>query len=209
MSVNVDRFFSEDDLRLLETQMKRRVNELGDTPSTAVRIGTIALVRSMQASSKMSPRRRKVRVSQTARRKRTHGNRIFIAQGMNRQTGGVKNIVIFAQNLSAAKQSPKATIKKWGLARASWGWGLRKLYGESTNGRPGLTMPAGTIEAEKLVDREDGYAQVIITNKLNYIAKALVGGRGPAVSTAYARAAGAMKGRIDQAVNKATREAGY
>jgi hypothetical protein len=204
----------EGSMTALQKQMQRRVSELGDTPETAIRVGFIAAMRSMQASTKVAPRRRKVRQpsrESNGRGVRSKGNRLFIAEGIDRNNGGVpKNILIWAPNLAIAKLSPKAQIKKWGLAKTSWGWAMQRLFGGQAQGaRGGLAQPSGTLAVTKIIDRATGYAEAGVNNKLDYIAHALSGGRGPAVSTALSRAAGAMKGRIDQAVKKATSEAGY
>jgi hypothetical protein len=212
--LQLNMIMDEGSMALMQKQIQRRMADLGDTPETAIRVGFIAAMRSMQASTKVAPRRRKVRNPSResgARKLRMENNRLFIAEGIDRKNGGVpKNILIWAPDLATAKLSPKATIKKWGLAKSSWGWAMRDLFGGQAQGsRSGISQPAGSVAVSKIIDRGSGYAEATVQNKLDYISHALSGGRGPAVSTALARAAGAMKGRIDQAIKKATSEAGY
>lgn len=207
--VSLDVRFNEEDRRAFDAQITRFQRDLGNAPEEAIRYGMIALLQSMRASTKQAPKRRKVRTSKTGRKVRVDLNRLFVAEGLDRATGGPKNIVIFAPDLATAKLHPKAKIRQWGLARSSWGWAMQELFGARSGARPGLARPSGAVETVKTIDRQSGNAECFVTNKLDYISKALVGGRGPAVQTAMARAAGTMKGRIERHINQATREAGY
>jgi hypothetical protein len=205
----IDIRFNDADMETFQQQIGRLQIELGDTPQDAGRQGMIALLQSMRASTKQAPRRRPVKASKTARRKRFEGNRIFNAEAIDRANGGIKRIQIFAPDLATAKLHPRAQIKKWGLARASWGWAMQELFGGSSGARSGLSRPAGSVETKNINDTKSGYYECFVTNKLNYISRALMGGRGPAVNTAMARAANVIKGRIQHRINVATRNAGW
>lgn len=217
MSASIQLKFDPADVAALQAQMERRVRILGDSPADAVRIGTIALLRSMQASTKVAPRRRKVTReyltvvnTSTGKSRRRRIKHSYVAEGLDTRTGSPMRIPIRAWSLAEAKMHPRARIKRWGLAKASWGWAMQQLFGGSIGGaRADLPRPASAIETSKMIDRVTGYAEAIITNRLGYISRALSGGRGPAVSTAMARAAATMRSRIDQAVKRATMEAGY
>lgn len=201
--------FNDADMKTFQQQIGRLQTELGDTPQDAGRQGMIALLQSMRASTKQAPRRRPVRASKTARSKRFHGNRIFNAEAIDRNNGGIKRIQIFAPDLATAKLHPRAQIKKWGLAKASWGWAMQELFGVSSGARSGLSRPVGSVDTKQIVDTKAGYYECFVTDKLDYISAALIGGRGPAMQTAMARAAGTIKGRIQNRINVATRNAGW
>jgi len=205
----IDIRFNDADMKTFQQQMGRLQVELGETPRDAGRQGMIALLQSMRASTKQAPRRRPVKASKTARRKRFEGNRIFNAEAIDRNNGGIKRIQIFAPDLATAKLHPKAQITKWGLAKASWGWAMQELFGGSSGARSGLSRPAGSVETMNVTDTKSGYFECFVTNRLNYISAALMGGRGPAVNTAMARAANVIKGRIQNRINVATRNAGW
>lgn len=202
--------FDQADVHSFYEQMRRRTTALQVTPQNAVRIGTIALLKSMRSSTKMSPKRRKVRVPEDkkAREARYKGMRLFIAEGMDRDTGGPHKIQIWAPDFALAKLHPKAQIVKRGLAKQSWGWAMHALFQERS-GSIEMYGQESAVQVSKRFDESTGYAEAIIENKLEYIRKALQGGKGPAVSTAMARASASMKKVIDMAIEKATREAGY
>lgn len=207
MSTSLTMQFDNASYLAFQKQMARFGNILGNTPADAVRYGTIALCQALQTRTKKAPARRKVRVSQTSRRKRLkNGDRIFVAEVLNRDTGGIRNSVIFARDLATAKLSPKARIVKTKLAWSSWGWAMHKLYQESPpSGSTAIATPPGTLEVSK--SEKDGAASSSVVNKLDYISKAFNGGRGPAVSTAMAAAAGKMKGRISHMLKQAAQKA--
>lgn len=202
--------FDPQDMADFDRQMHRRAEALGAAPEEAIRIGTIALLKSMRASTKISPKRRKVRrpTDRAAKKTRYKGNRLFIAEGMDRETGGIRKIQIWAPDLAAAKIHPKARIVKSGLAKNSWGWAMHALF-QARSGSTDMFGQESAMAVSKFVDRQTGYAEAVVENKLGYITKALQGGRGPAVSTAMGRAARSMREVINQKIDKATREAGY
>lgn len=210
MSAAVTMRFDPADTAALRAQMDRRLGLLREGPQAVMRVGFIALCRSMRASTKVSPRRRKVRlpsVESGGRRARSEGNRLFLAEGLDRQTGGTKRIRIWAPSLAVAKLSPKARITKRGLAKASWGWAMQRLF--DAPGSFDMFGQASAISVSKMFDRDTGYAEATVDNRLAYISKALSGGRGPCVSTAMRRAAESMRGATDAIIARATREAGY
>lgn len=192
-----------------QKQMSRFGAMLGNSPEDAVRYGTIALCQAMQTRTRKAPAKRKVRISQTARRKRLkNGDRIFVAEVLNRDTGGIRNALIFAPDIATAKLSPKAAITKSGLAKASWGWAMHKLFQEPAPAAALLASPVGALEVSRSSSAV-GVSRADINNKLDYISKAFNGARGPTVESAMAAAAGKMKGRISYAIRQAKKEAGF
>lgn len=202
--------FDQQDIAEFDRQMHRRVQIMFDTPETAIRVGTIALLKSLRASTKKAPKRRKVRVprDKVARKVTYKGNRLFTAEGINRDTGAIRKIKIWAPDLACAKLHPKAKIVKSGLAKNSWGWAMHKLF-TARSGSTDMFGQESAMSVSKFSDRHTGYAEAVIENRLDYITKALQGGRGPSVASAMGRASRSMKNTIDRAIDKATREAGY
>lgn len=209
MPSNLNIFFPPEDMAAIQEQIQRRHKILGDSPEACIRIGFIAACKSLRASTKEAPRRRKVRQIPSTRRVRKEGNKLFFAEGLNRTTGGLKNIMIWAPSLALAKLSPKAQIVKHGLGKDSWGWAMHRLFQQPSPGNAATVTPPGTLDVTKIFDRTTGYAEATVVNKLNYISHALSGGRGPAVSTALQRASASMRKVIDQKIDAATRAAGY
>jgi hypothetical protein len=211
-SIKLDMFFEPGSMEELRKQMERRRTLCGDSAEDVIRIGTIAALQALQSSTKVAPQRRKVRLPSKesgARKIRVARNRMFIAEGINRDTGGPKNIVIFAPDLACAKLHPKAQIKKWGLAKSSWGWAMHRLFAVRAQGVRGeLSEPDGSIEVLKIIDRVNGFAQANIDNRLKYMDSALSGGRGQSLSTAMTRAANVMRSRIDRIIKQASMEVG-
>lgn len=200
--IELSLLFPHADMQAFRTQMDRLITELGLAPEDAVRLGTIALLKSIRASTRRAPERRKVMVSRSARNRRVNGQRIFKVELYDRSTDSKTTRSIFAGSLAEAKRSPLANIRYAGLARASWGWSMQKLFG---SGRPNVKFqePAGVVSTTKR-GRGRSY-EIEISNNLDYVSKAFNQGRGPAVSTAMARAASTLRGRIEQRLKGAMR----
>lgn len=214
-AVNMNLKFNEADMARFRSNLRRYQTELAKTPREALRVGVLTYLTSVRASTKQAPKRRKVRVSQKARRTRVTdklGNvkRIFVVEALDRKTGQTSNIPIFARTLAEAKEDPRAIIRKWGLAKKSWGWMMRKLYGQMLGGEvnPAAVVKPSMVSATSRFDFDTGYSEAVLENKLEYMPSALSGSR-LAVSTALERANKSMESKIAMAVDKATREAGY
>lgn len=200
--IELSLMFPQADMQAFRTQMDRLITELGVAPEDAVRLGTIALLKSLRASTRRAPARRKVMVARSARNRRVNGQRIFKVDLYDRSTDAKITRSIFAGSLAEAKRSPLANIRYAGAARASWGWAMQKLFG---SGRPNVKFnePSGVISTTKR-GRGRSY-EIEISNNLDYVSKAFNQGRGPAVSTAMARAASTLRGRIEQRLKGAMR----
>jgi len=197
ISLNVDKA----DIAAFKWEMMRLQTALHMTPEDASRVGTIAALKSLAASTTKSKPRRKVtqeRITVINFAKKTSKlvkvRESFVTEKWLKD-GTVQRVEIFAKSLAEAKQSPLAQIKYAGAARASWGWAQQRLFGNGGNAnvrkptRPFMTATASGKGQEYGID---------IDNTLDYITRAMQGGRGPAVATALGRASRAMKGRIDQ-----------
>ena len=204
VSLDVDKA----DLAAFRWQMMRLQVQLGMAPKDAVRVGTLAWLKSMAASTtKGTPRRKvtqeRVRVinlkSRLSRMAKVRDS--YVTERWTKE-GTAQRVEIFAASLSEAKQSPLAKIKYAGVARASWGWAQQRLFGKNLNAN--VRKPTRPFMATSEKGAGSDYA-IEIANTLDYISKAMQGGRGPSVHTAMRRAANAMKGRIDQRLKGALR----
>lgn len=190
LSLSVDKA----DIAAFQRQMMRLQTELKMTPKDATRVGTLAALKSLQPSTRKAKKTRPVRTSKSSRTRRVDGKRIFYAEKAT--DSGVKNLPIFAASLADAKKSPLAKIKFAGVAWASWGWAMQRLFNKG-DPRVNFSAPSRKFLETSEKGRGQDYG-IDIENTLDYISKAMQGGRGPAVATAMARASRAMKGRIDQ-----------
>ncbi len=187
--------FSKRDVSAFTAQMNRLINVLGTEPKVAVRMGAVALLTSLRASTKKAKKTATVRASKSARGRLVDGKRVFTVERYDRD-GRLTRRAIFAASLAEAKQSPSAQIFYSGLARASWGWAMRRLFPNKPSPKVGFREPQNILTAGERGTGRD--YEIHVTNDLDYISKAFNFGRGPAVSTAMRRAAGTMKGRIDK-----------
>lgn len=197
MSLSVDKA----DIQTFQWQMMRLRTKLGMLPEDATRVGTLAVLKALAASTVKGKDMRKVTQERITllnlakgKSRRVKVRDSFFAEKWLKDGTSAK-VQIFANSLAEAKQSPLAKVRYAGLARASWGWAQRRLFG--SGGNANVRKPARAFLAASASGRGDNYS-IDIDNTLDYISKAMQGGRGPAVSTALARASGAMKGRIDQ-----------
>lgn len=186
--------FSKADTAAWQAQMNRLINVLGTEPKIAVRMGAVALLTSMRASTAKSKVTAPVRVSKSGKNRLVGGKKIYTVERYDR-SGKLMRRAIFANSLAEAKQNPSAKIRYSGLARASWGWSMKRLFNKGAP-RVNFREPRDILDATATGTGRD--YTVNIENRLDYISKSFNSGRGPAVSTAMRRATGAMKGRIDK-----------
>lgn len=207
MSATLTLYFPPEDIAAWQAQCRRLVTDFGMVKRDVLRVGGLSVLRSMQSSTTISRTRRTVRVSKKARHKRYKGNRLFVMEALDSYSGAMRNITIYYPDLATAKLHPGARVRNKGLGRTSWGWAMQRLFGQYS-----VSEYKGQRFDDVLryfVNDDENTSKIEIENRLFYIEKALSGGRGPAVATAYARAAAVMKGRADHAIKVATSEAGY
>lgn len=209
MSSTLTLTFDPQDIESWKQQMRRLNTHLGETKLAAARVGGIALLRAIQSSTPFSRPRRKVRVAKSAKNRRANGNRIFAMETLNTTTGAMFNIPLFYPDLATAKLHPGAKIRNQGLARMSWGWAMQTLFKQYSPANYRGHRPTDILRYYTENLDGTGDVRIEIENRVRYMSNILQGGRGPAVSSAMARAAQTMKGRIDQALKQATRDAGY
>ena len=200
--IDVNITFAREDMEAYREQMNRLVTLMGKEPKEAVRMATVALLKSLAASTRRAPKTARIRKATVQRVSLRTGKAVsrtlrnsYMAERYDRRTGQKRSIPVSAQTLEEAKASRYAQIRYAGLAKATWGWAAQRLFPTSVryDGRKPVRQ---THSVQQQGDGND--FQVTVSNDLDYISKAFNTGRGPAVSSAMARAAATLKGRIDQ-----------
>lgn len=211
MSTSFSIQWSAADIAAWQAQMKARTTSLGETKQEAARAGGITLLKSLQASTIVSRQRRTVRPSKSASEKKSRvgRNQVFVMETLQSSTGAIRNIALFYPDLETAKMHPGARIRKRGLAKQSWGWAMRDLFGKYSSQEYRGPRPNDALRYYVSNEAGEADSYIEIENRLGYIRKSLRGGGRLAVDTAMRRAANTIKGRIAYGVKKATREAGY
>lgn len=192
--------FSKADTAAWQAQMNRLINVLGTEPKIAVRMGAVALLTSLRTSTKSSKKTATVRTSKSGRGRLVYGKQIFYVEKYDKD-GKLYRRAIFADSLAEAKQDRSAQIFYHGLAKASWGWTMRRLFPNKAAPKAGFREPPNIIEATQTGDGRD--YTISITNDLDYITQAFRTSGMTSVATAMRRASGTMKGRIDKRIKGA------
>lgn len=188
--------FPREDIAAFRDQMNRLINELGKTPEEAARMGMVAALKSMRASTRKGRKFRRMRRSTSARNKRWQGKQLFVMERLDSETGKTSNIPLWFSDQGEAKSYKGRKIRYSGLAKASWGWSMKRLFPNGA-GQNNVPRPRRAFMDVSQTGRGRDYA-VAVSNDLQYISQTFNTGRGPAVATAMRRAAQTMKGRIDQ-----------
>lgn len=200
--IDVNITFPREDMEAYREQMNRLVTLMGKEPKEAVRMATLALLKALAASTRKAPKTARIR-KDTIRRINLRTGKVssrtvqysYLVERYDRKTGTMRNILLPATSLEEAKSARVAQIRYAGLAKASWGWSAQRLFPTSVryDGRKPVR------QTYSVTQRGEGNGfSVTVSNDLDYISKALGGGRGPAVSSAMARAAVTLKNRIDR-----------
>ena len=101
--------FSKRDVSAFTAQMNRLINVLGTEPKVAVRMGAVALLTSLRASTKKAKKTATVRASKSARGRLVDGKRVFTVERYDRD-GRLTRRAIFAASLAEAKQLMRTLI---------------------------------------------------------------------------------------------------
>ena len=175
-------------------QMNRLINVLGKEPKEAVRMGAIAMLKALQASTRKAPKVAKVSVDKS-QRKRGVSNTAFIIHRFKQ--GRAFDVPLIAASLAEAKQSPRAKVFYAGLAKAQWGWSMQRLFpGKTPAPAVGFPQPKGALDTSATGTGRD--YTVMVSNSLNYVTKAFKSSGKQDVNSALRRATAVMRGRIDQ-----------
>lgn len=192
----------------------RYTDELGNTQRTAIRRGTIALVKSLRARTAKSKKQAPVADITRADKPRyitPKGNhqKSQPAWMIRRHVGdkGERHYIHTADTRAEARKK-FAQYTKFGLAKLSWGWFMKTLFnraipGESAN--PRAQIDSRMTEGH-LLERGSGngrVVEVLLVNKLDYITAALPSG---ALEDSMRAATNSINKQIDDGLAKARKE---
>jgi len=195
--------FPRRDIEALRAQMDRAQKELGKSLGASVKLAAWSVSRTLGTSTRVAPKVRKVmplRKTGFEKRERITGKKPFVIMADRGNRSWER--VIWEQNISQARKSRFVKILNFGLAKAAWAWGAKRL------GKAGDTKGVSEHSKKKAPERFTVESQlrgddpvVRLTNRVKYAAEALKGGARD-VSTAIARAAKYMAAVIDGNIKK-------
>jgi hypothetical protein len=199
------------DVDRLSRTIDRASEALGKSTREAVQWGGVLFAQSMSPRTKISDKKRKV-VEMPIQRITTSGraDRRYARFGMKywkagvelvRPLGGVgKGAYKRYKSRAEARRDRRTNIGRSGLAKKTWAWAARHMASGGTADIMRVQNVA-TIEwgGVRYVD-----SNVRITNRLRYIDKALIGGRG-AIDSALTAASNKMEHLITQRLEEAVR----
>lgn len=202
--------FPASDIRAIVKSMDRAQKELGVTVGQSVKMAAGAVLRSMGASTKVSPKKRppvvvETMVETTRKNGKAGRPRKVKKYGVNVYTrlGPVFQAVNGARNIADVKRSKLAEIHRRGLAKSAW----VRIADRARIGVPGEGSASGATKSkawqktamEYNFKGNDPFAKMI--NRLPYAMSALAGGPSD-FRTAMERGARAMMHTIDDKLKK-------
>lgn len=194
--------FPEADRRALFAQMERARKELGRTLGQSVRFAAWSVARTLGTSTRVAS---KVREAFEVRGRRVDktgwtGRRKFLISAY--RNGKPRPIERYGESLSDPKVKRARRVRNYGLAKASWMWGVKALgAGAAFGGTSGDAREKAQrrMDVAKQLKGDDPFVR--LTNKLSYAQEALKGGP-RSVDTALGRAASYMAHIIDGNIRK-------
>lgn len=194
MSNEVTAHIDVGDLSRLRAQLERAERELGKSASDALKWAMGTLLASVKASTLQAPKKRKVIANPDPRAQTDKRVAKYVAVAWR---GGAETLIPMKERDGKARN-----IKRSGLARAAWSWGLKAIGqpGSSTGSTDQRTtqIAKNNMTVEKHLT---GGPEMFIAaaNRLDYAMLAMKGGE-MAVTTAADRAAKSLEYKIDRAL---------
>ncbi len=198
--------FPAEDVRAMMRAMQRQAAELGAGLKLQIKTAAGMVARSMATMTyephrdvvKSTKRRKSELVKATVERKFT--NQEYLVKRWYQ--GKLRTFSIYAPSKTAANKMSQVKIGNWGLAKASWMFGLKKLgpgakFGFATQSARRGAYQATTVEMN--LNPVDPWVR--ITNRLPYILDVVPGGES-ALNGAMGKAARAMEHSIDEQLKR-------
>jgi hypothetical protein len=195
--------FPEADRRALFAQIERARKELGKGLGQAIRFAGYSVALTLGKSTRVAKKKREAfevkgrgvdKADWKARRK-------YLITSF--RGGQPRPFERYGDSLNDPRIKKAREVKNYGLAKASWMWAVRSLGGggPSFGGTSGKAREKAQryIETRKQLSGDN--PEIRITNKLNYIRSAIIGGMA-GVDSAMGRAARYMMRVIDANVAK-------
>lgn len=189
-------------------------DELGNSQAVAIRRGVIALVRGLRARTAKAKRQAPLKDVTRYDGPGPHwitpkgkGQKAQHRWAIRRRGGPDAKTYVYPADTRAEARKRFGKYTRWGLARHSWGWLMKALFkrGELTGGNPKTKIDDRMAEGylREIVTGTNPRVEVLIHNKLNYIADAMKPG---AVAEAMRVATKTINERIDNGFAKARKE---
>ena len=211
-------FWPQKDVDALFSAMRAGMRELNWSLGKGVKKAAWSISRTLGTSTRVSKKlrtftpdikdahRRKLQKSRNAKLarrgmsdlKHTFDDPLFVTK-----TRKGKQVKFRAKNKNAAKKSKYIIIKNSGLAKASWGWGMKYL-GSSAGAFTESTKSAryfGSKHIQVGSNLRGNDPHVKITNSVGYITRAMVGGE-HRVDTAMERAGSSLMYQIENTLRE-------
>ncbi len=202
-------------LRVFNNYITRFQKEAGMSQRVAVRRCTIALIKSLRARTKTAKKKRPLKVFQKYTGDGPHyitpksGN--FKGVSLHRWTmAGFKkhepHTFIYAAESRNDAWQRHGKIKRYGLAKRSWGWFMKAL-----SNRPDMSDNGGRLKIDgrmvegglrEVVTGSNPRIEVNIVNKMDYISKALSDAD---LSAAVSAANDSLLWQLNKAIEEANR----
>ncbi len=199
--------FDKADLARFDDTLKRFAKERNKSAEQAVKYGVINLIGSLRSSTRIAKERRKVYVPKNKVEKKMRdkfGRRLFYVEGYD-ANGSLSLAKLWAFSKADALRRKSTKIVNRGLAKLSWSWALRNLYGsrmpQHNVHKSGVEILTRTVSTRKIKTAKEHAAEII--NELRYISKAFKTKGKTAVNTAMRRATNGMVKKLDNDLKKA------
>lgn len=185
----------------LFAQMLRAANELNYDAGRAFRTGCKHLLNTLGTSTLVAPKMREYREITDKRLRSRKDDRTFLVRGWFGSPRKLQDKTVTVRSGVAGMKAQYATIKRRGLARATWRVAAEKA-GLSGAIRQSVESSTNAIAAEKSsgssrFEGSDMFLEVV--NRLNYADAAMKGGAS-GIDGAMDRAASAMEHHIERAL---------
>jgi hypothetical protein len=162
--------FPQDKVAELNRQIGRLIEVSGKLPEASVKRAMFFVLKSLSATTKVAKKQRKVERADfiQKRRKRSERNEggLFKVQVYNRKTGSEETRIFSADSLQEAKQKRIAQVYYAGLAKRSWGWAMRDLFGTAGD-EVGFKRKPGMVETQTSKSTID--YSIKVSDNLRYI----------------------------------------
>jgi hypothetical protein len=195
--------FPKEDQEKFFSLMTRMETELGRSTKSVLKAAMGDLLRSVRAATKIAPKRRRIVQHKTAfDQARRHSDlQAYRVEGWLGKPRTYQTKIVYAKTKENAVKD-HALIKRRGLAKRVWNYGVQKMGSSSRGGD--VSGFASHIEglARRLVrvDRSDEY--IAIHNRISYAIPALKGGES-GIDAAMGKAAESMERKLMEALKRA------
>ncbi len=204
-------------MRAFEQACDRFVSDMGNSQGTALRRGTLTFLKSVRSRTKQSPKMVPLKDVVKFDGRFTGEPNYITPKGHKQKSLHRWTIYRHGGERLTAKTYPAQSradarkrfgrISQWGLAKKSWGWFMKAMFGNAEpQGNPRAKIDGRMVEHEmrKIYEGTPG-VEITLTNRLDYIRAALEPG---AMVGAMRAATNQINGYLDKAAKDGARRFG-